>query len=94
MIILIGCVMNYQKQVLYDIILSIQIPYYGDKYKVFVEEFLVDSRNGDFDTFEIIKMVDDTNNTVEIHRYFKEVDSQWVEISKEEYEDRKYKLNN
>lgn len=72
----------------------LHFPYYGDKYKVFVEEFLVDSRNGDFDTFEIIKMVDDTNNTVEIHRYFKEVDSQWVEISKEEYEDRKYKLNN
>lgn len=74
--------------------MSIWKHYYGDKYKVFVEEFLVDSRNGDFDTFEIIKMVDDTNNTVEIHRYFKEVDSQWVEISKEEYEDRKYKLNN
>lgn len=66
--------------------------------KVYCEEFLTDKRNGDFDTlgvFYAIKTENDVQNKIEINRFFRESEGNekrdWIEISKEEYEERKAK---
>ena len=55
------------------------------------EDFLVDEKNGDFDTFGIFYLIKD-GEKIEVNRFFKEGNSDenpWEEISREEYEDRK-----
>lgn len=68
----------------------ITMPYSADKhYYVYVEEFLVDMKNGDFDTIGVLYAKDNTGNIYEINKYYKESESSFVEISEEEYESRK-----
>lgn len=69
----------------------ITMPYYPNinPYKVYVEEFLFDERNGDFDTVGIFYAIDPNGNKVEINRYFKEGENHsFVEIDEDEYEKR------
>lgn len=71
----------------------INMPYTPSKpIKVFCEEFLVDENNGDFDTFGILYCIKEENyepRKIEINRFFKEGEHDFIEISKEEYETRK-----
>ena len=71
----------------------------GKPIKVFCEDFLTDCKNGDFDTVGIyyaLKYENGEEKRIEINRFFrnphdneKETYKGWVEISKEEYEERK-----
>lgn len=83
-----------------DEMYPITMPYmpYGKPFKVYTEEFLVDKKHGDFDTIAILYLTKPDGERVEINRYFREPESDieenceyhgWVEISKEEYEERK-----
>ena len=67
----------------------ITMPYYPDgTIKVACEDFLVDKRNGDFDTVGIFYAVQPDGTRVEINRYFKRddwLDNDWVEITHDEY---------
>lgn len=78
----------------------ISMPYMPTKpIKVFCEDFLTDRKNGDYDTKGIFYALKETNGQqekIEINRFFrepydneKETYSGWVEITKEEYEERK-----
>lgn len=69
----------------------ISMPYYPQKgkYKVYTEDFLTDVKNGDFDTKAFFYCITPEGEKVEINRFFAEKDYKWVEISKEEYEQRK-----
>lgn len=69
----------------------IKMPYYPKKgkYKVYTEDFLTDVKNGDFDTKAFLYCITPEVEKVEINRFFAEKDNKWVEISKEEYEQRK-----
>lgn len=69
----------------------INMPYYPQKgkYKVYTEDFLTDVKNGDFDTKAFFYCITPEGEKVEINRFFAEKDHKWVEISKEEYEQRK-----
>lgn len=67
----------------------IRFPYTSRVCKVFVDEFLYDSVNGDFDTVCLMYMIDDAGTRIDINKYLKEVNCKWVEISKEEYDNRK-----
>ena len=77
----------------------ITMPYMpGKPIKVYVEEFLVDSKNGDYDTIGILYCLKEENGEqkrVEINRFFKESEDSatggWIEISEEEYQERKAK---
>lgn len=77
-----------------DEMFPIQMPYSADtKYLVTVEEFLTDSKNGDFDTLGIL-FANDKKSNIPINRYFKEDKEKMIEISKEEYDKRKFnKIN-
>lgn len=69
----------------------ITMPYIpeNNSYKVYVEDFLCDKKNGDYDTQGILYCIKPDGEKFDINRYFGEVDHKWVEISFEEYEERK-----
>ena len=73
----------------------ITMPYYPsiNKFKVFTEDFLLDIKNGDYDHKAYLYMITPEGERIEINEYFKEVDNKWVQISKEEYEQNKNKIN-
>ena len=67
-------------------------------FKVCFETFLIDKKHGDFDTKAVLYLTKPDGERVEINRYFREPESDieekhtyhgWIEISKEEYEERK-----
>lgn len=62
--------------------------------EVFVEEFLTETNNGDFDTMGIMYAKDESGTETAIYRYFKETengDRPWKEIDFLEYNARKVK---
>lgn len=71
-----------------DNMFPITMPYYPsiEQYKVYTESFLVDSRNGDFDTVGILYCITPDYKRVEINKFFTEINGQMTEISKEKYE--------
>lgn len=73
----------------------IKIPYSGEKIDVFLEEFLTDEKNGDFDTVGILYANKD-GEVININKYYKadEEDKDWVEITQAQYYTRKLKKIN
>ena len=69
----------------------ITMPYYPitAKYKFYTEDFLTDKANGDYDTKGFLYCITPQGERIEINRFFGEINKQWVEISKEQYEERK-----
>ena len=61
----------------------------NERIKVCCEEFLYSPDGGDFDSVGIIYVEDPDNKIINVSRYFKEVDNEWVEISDVEYDVRK-----
>lgn len=78
---------------LVDKLFPITMPYLpaGKKFKVVREEFLVDEKNGDYDTLAFLWIETPDGKKVEVNRYFKESDSTegFTPINKAEYEERK-----
>lgn len=74
-----------------DELYPITMPYMpADRaYKVYTEDFLVDPKNGDYDTVGILYSITPTMEKVEINKYFKETPEGFVEISEAEYKQRK-----
>lgn len=74
-----------------DKMFPITMPYIpeNNSYKVYVEEFLCDEKNGDYDTQGILYCIKPDGEKIDIYKYLGEVDGKWVEISFEEYEKRK-----
>ena len=77
-----------------DKLYPITMPYMpADRaYKVYTEEFLVDPKNGDFDTVGILYVITPSLERVEINRYFKEAPNGFAEIDEIEYVKRKMKV--
>ena len=76
-----------------DELYPITLPYFtaDNAIKVYCEDFLVDEKNGDFDTVGIFYLIKD-GEKIEINRFFKDGNSDenpCEKISREEYEDRK-----
>ncbi len=71
-----------------DEMYPIKMPLYPEPtpYKVFIEEFLVDPKNGDFDTVGIFYGITPSGERFEINRYFTEKDDEFVEIHQEDYD--------
>lgn len=69
----------------------ITLPYYPPtkRYKMICEDFLVDAANGDFDTQGFFELIHPDGTKEEVNRFFAEKDGHWVEITKEEYEERR-----
>ena len=80
-----------------DKMFPITMPYIpGKPIDVYCEDFLTDERNGDFDTIGVLYALKTENGKqekIEINRFFREPkdneEFDWVEISKEEYYQRK-----
>lgn len=74
----------------YDETHPITFPYYpySEPVMIYVEEFLYDPKNGDFDTIKISYVVNPDGSREEVNKHFAETGSGFVEISKEEYEER------
>lgn len=53
------------------------------------DELLTDRKNGDFDTLAVLSIQRSNGEKVEVNRYFKEGEKSLIEISPEEYEERK-----
>jgi len=68
----------------------ITLPYYPtDPIKVYCQDILTDTKNGEYDTVGVLYAIKHDGSRIEINRFFKEGDEDWVEITKEEYEERK-----
>lgn len=78
---------------LIDKLFPIAMPYLPStkKYRVFSEDFLVDPKNGDYDTIAYLYILTPNDKRIELNRYFKEEGGKMVPIEKAEYEDRKAK---
>ena len=71
-----------------DELFPIKMPYLPErgKYKVYVQSFLTDKKNGDFDTRGIIYIIAPDGKRIDINRYYTEKEGKMVEISKDEYD--------
>lgn len=78
---------------LIDKLFPITMPYLpsSKKYRVFSEDFLVDPKNGDYDTVAYLYILTPDDKKIELNRYFKEEDGKMVPIERAEYEERKAK---
>ena len=70
----------------------ITMPYFPESkpFKVYCEDFLVDSKNGDYDTVGILYAIVPEGYKIEINRFFKEENNKFVEITEVEYNMRKH----
>lgn len=76
-----------------DEMFPIAMPYIPENpIKVVCEEFLVDPKNGDYDTIGVLYAVKDGEKTA-INRFFAEHDGKMVEIQESEYMFRKMRAN-
>lgn len=76
-----------------DEMFPITMPYVpGDPIKVVCKEFLVDPKNGDYDTIGILYAIKD-GEKIEINRFFAERGREMVEIQESEYMFRKLRAN-
>ena len=71
-----------------DEFFPITMPYMPEKgkYKVYCQTFLVDKKNGDFDTQAILYFITPDGKRVDVNRYQTEKDGKMVDITREEYE--------
>ena len=71
-----------------DELFPIKMPYLPErgKYKVYVQTFLTDKKNGDFDTQGILYLITPEGKRIDINRYYTEKEGKLVEISKDEYD--------
>lgn len=58
------------------------------KYKITTLEFLTDRANGDFDTKAYIQITAPDGEIYEVNRYFGEVDGEWRELTRMEFDER------
>ena len=58
-------------------------------YRVYREDFLVDPKNGDYDTWAYLYVVTPEGEKIELNQYWCEKGGKDVQITKEEYEKRK-----
>ena len=59
-----------------------------NKYKVYVQYFLSDEKNGDYDTVGYLYVITPDGSKVDLNKYRGEVNGKMQEITKEEYEER------
>ena len=72
-----------------DEMYPITMPYMpGKPFYVAREDFLTDPKNGDFDTMGVLYFTHGYHKQ-DINRFFKETETSWDEITKEEYLERK-----
>ena len=71
-----------------DELFPIKMPYLPkrEKYKVYVQTFLTNKKNGDLDTRGIIYLITPDGKRIDINRYYTEKEGKLVEISKDEYD--------
>lgn len=74
-----------------DELFPITMPYMPEDnhYKVICEDYLTDRKNGDYDTIGIFKIIKQNGDIVEINRYFKDGEDNYIEINSNEFEERK-----
>ena len=70
-----------------DDMFPITMPYWpkDNPYKVYVEEFLTDPKNGDYDTMGVLYLRTPDGEKIDINRYFKEAEDGFAEIDEDEY---------
>jgi len=70
-----------------DDMFPITMPYWpkDNPYKVYVEEFLTDPKNGDYDTMGVLYLRTPDGEKIDINRYFKEAEGGFAEIDEDEY---------
>ena len=71
-----------------DELFPIKMPYLPErgKYKVYVQSFLTDKKNGDLDTRGVIYLITPDGKRIDINRFYTEKNGEMVEISKDEYD--------
>lgn len=81
-------------RIIYELF-PISMPYmpYDKIYKVYTEDFLAYPEGGDFDTVGVFHVITPLGDRIEINRYFKDGESGYAEIAKEEYLERKSLAN-
>ena len=76
-----------------DELYPIEMPYYPAEipYRVYLEKFLSDPKNGDFDHRALLYLVAPEGEKIQLDKYYDLSGDEIVEISKEEYYKRKEK---
>lgn len=76
---------------IYNELFPLTLPYMPSSVSdvIVCDELLTDRKNGDFDTIAVLYIQRAHGDKVEVNRYFKEGDISFIEISPEEYKERK-----
>lgn len=71
-----------------DEMFPIQMPYLPEKgkYKLYVQTFLTNKKNGDFDTQGLLYLITPDGKRIDVNRYYTQKDGEMIKISKEEYD--------
>ena len=71
-----------------DRLFPITMPYMPQtgKYKIYVQTFLCDAKNGDYDTRGVLYMIAPDGERIDINEYQTDVGGEMVDITKDEYE--------
>lgn len=65
----------------------INLPYCpSGRYEVYTEDFLVDSKNGDFDTVGVFYLITPDKKKIDLNKFYHYIGNERIEISKEEYQ--------
>lgn len=72
-----------------DEMFPIKMPYLPEKekYKVYVQTFLTDKKNGNLDTKGVLYLITPGGKRIDINRYYTKKGGKMVEISKDEYDE-------
>lgn len=80
---------GFVSNIIYEMF-PITMPYMpGPAIKVYCEDFLLDEKNGDYDHEAVLYCIKPNGERVDINRFFGEEAHEFVEITKEEYYERK-----
>lgn len=76
---------------LVDEMYPITLPYAGHEIPIvsYVDDCQFDPKNGDYDTIGCYYIIDSEGNKVTVNKFFKENEKDWIEITEEEFNDRK-----
>lgn len=73
----------------FDKMFPITMPYMpsAEPYKIYERTFLVNEGNGEFDVRNVMYVVTPEGEKVDLNLYYQEVDGEWMQITKAQYEE-------
>lgn len=83
------------RKIISELVGPVTMPYEpsSNPIRVYTSDYLYDKKHGDFDILAIWRYVMPNGDEIPVHRFFKEVDRGWEEISLKEFKEIRLEIN-